>query len=506
MPAYLSWVPAWAVEHAPALIVVLPMLTGALAAMSPSRKAAWGLTLAVTTASFVLALVMAAQVLDGQILSYAMGGWAPPIGIEYHVDGLNAGMLVLIAAIGVLAALYGYECVEEELPKNKHALFFGAFLICFSGLMGVAITGDAFNLFVFLEISSISTYALVGMGAGRDRRALTAAFNYLILGTIGATFFVIGIGFLYMTTGTLNMADIARLLPEIQDNRAVQAGFAFIVIGLGLKLAMYPLHVWLPNAYAFAPTMITAFLAATATKVAFIALARFLFLVFDAEFDFDEASLVYLIAPLAAIGMIAASLQAVFQSDVRRLLAYSSVAQVGYMLLGLSMATQLGVSAGFLHLFNHAMMKGALFFALGAASICYGVAQVTDLRGLGRIMPFTSAAMAIGGLSLVGVPLTAGFVSKWALFAAALDKGWWWAVGALAIASILAFLYVGRIFQMVYMQPAPEHEGRPAPRLRAPVVTLVPMWTLALANIVFGVWAAWPRAFAEAAAAIIGGS
>lgn len=497
----LSLAPGWAETHAAALVVVVPLIAGAIAAILPWGRASWGMLLATTIAAVFFSAILVAQVLTGGAFSYELGGWAPPIGIEYRLDGLNAGMLLLVSVIAFLCALYAPASAKDEIPAEKHSLFYSAFLICLAGLLGVAITGDAFNLFVFLEISSISTYALVAMGAQRDRRALTAAYNYLILGTIGATFFVIGVGFLYMATGTLNMADIAVQLGDLGNDRTVQAGFAFIIIGLGLKLAMYPLHVWLPNAYAFAPTVVTAFLAATATKVAFYALARFLFVVFDQGFAFEELALVWLIAPLGAIGMIAASLQAVFQTDVRRLLAYSSVAQVGYMLLGLGLGTAAGVSAGFLHLFNHALMKGTLFLALGAASICFGVTAVRDLRGLGKVMPFTTAAIAIGGMSLIGVPGTAGFVSKWALFNAALDQGWWWAVAALAAASILAFFYVGRMLELAYLRPAPERDGEAMPRRIAPLMALVPMWILAAANIVFGLWALLPVTLADAAAA-----
>lgn len=501
----LSLAPAWAETHASVLLIVIPLMAGAITALIPSRHAAWGIVLAVMAFCLGLSIILTAQVLSGGAFSYTLGGWAPPAGIEYRIDGLNVGMLLLVSVIGFLVALYAPESARGEIETRKHPLFYAAFLICFAGLMGVAITGDAFNLFVFLEISSISSYALVAMGAGRDRRALTAAYNYLILGTIGATFFVIGVGFLYMATGTLNMIDLAARMAEMGDSRTIQAGFAFIVIGLGLKLAMYPLHVWLPNAYAFSPTAITAFLAATATKVAFYVLARFLFLVFDQGFAFEEMALVWLIAPLGAVGMIVASVQAIFQTDVRRLLAYSSVAQVGYMLLGLGIGTAAGVSAGFLHLFNHAAMKGTLFLALGAASICFGVTQVKDLRGLGRTMPWTSAAIAIGGASLIGVPGTAGFVSKWALFNAALDRGWYWAIAALAAASILAFIYVGRMLQMIYLQPAPEYQGEAVARMKTSWLVLTPMWILAAACIVFGWYADLPITLADAASAAIWG-
>ena len=375
-----------------------------------------------------------------------------------------------------------------------------------AGLLGVTITGDAFNVFVFLEISSISTYTIIAMGAGKDRRALTASYNYLILGTIGATFFVIGVGFLYMATGSLNMADIGQILQEQGHNRVTQAAFAFIVVGLGLKAAMFPLHVWLPNAYAFAPNFVTAFLASTATKVAFYALIRFLFSVFHPDVAFVELSFTWVFAAVGVIAMMLASSQAIFQTDARRLLAYSSVAQVGYMMLGLGMGTAAGLSAGILHLINHAIMKGALFMALGAFALHFGVRQIRDLNGLGRTMPASAGAFTIAGLSLVGVPLTIGFTSKWYLITAALERGWWWAVAALIISSLMALAYVARMLSAIWMESPPEHHGaKPAAR-HAPYMVLVPMGILAFANLYFFFHADVLVGLAEAAAnAVMGG-
>ncbi|MEM8921777.1 MAG: proton-conducting transporter membrane subunit, partial [Pseudomonadota bacterium] len=321
----------------------------------------------------------------------------------------------------------------------------------------MTITGDAFNLFVFLEISSISTYVLVALGASRDRRALPSAFNYLIMGTIGATFFVIGVGFLYAATGTLNMADIAARIAVMEENRAVHAGFAFIVVGLGLKAAMYPLHQWLPGAYAYAPSFVTVFLSATATKAAFYALVRFLFSVFNPQtFPFAETLLVWVLAPLAGIAIVACSFQAAFQTDVRRILAYSSVAQVGYMLLGVATGTALGLSAGMFHLLNHSLMKGALFMAIGGAALYAPCAKLTDLAGAGKKAPWTMSAFAVAGLSLIGFPLTAGFLSKWRLLEASLDVGWIWAVAIIGLASVLAAIYVGRVLEAAFFREAPE--------------------------------------------------
>lgn len=357
---------------------------------------------------------------------------------------------------------------------------------------------------MFLEVSSISTYVLVAMGGSRDRRALASAYNYLIMGSIGATFFVIGIGFLYMQTGTLNMVDIARVLQDGGvDSRVTKLAFAFIVVGLGLKLAMFPLHTWLPGAYAYAPSFITAFLAATATKAAVYLLARFMFTVFDPSWDFEAQALMLLIAGLGIVGMVAASLQAIFQNDIRRVLAFSSVAQVGYILLGIGMATALGLTAGYLHIINHAIMKGALFLCVGAFWYRFGITQISDMRGLGKTMPLTMAAFTICGLSLIGVPFTAGFVSKLALVRAAAENGWWWAIGIIVVSSVLAIFYVGRMIEKAYFYAPPKQGAVTVPKNEAPLLMLIPMWILALATIAFGVNAEWTTSIAEAAARVL---
>lgn len=482
--ALTSFLPPLLADHAVVLAVVIPLSLAPVAAIMPNGRLGWLVALLGTLAAAILTLSVAGDVAQNGIISYALGDWAPPHGIEFRVDALNAAVLILVSALGLLGVVYALPSVTDEIARDKQSLFYSAFLVCFAGLMGVASTGDAFNMFVFLEISSISTYTLVGMGAGNDRRALTAAYNYLILGTIGATFFVIGVGFLYMATGTLNMADIADRLPAVQDSRVVQAAFAFIIVGLGLKAAMFPLHLWLPNAYAFAPNFVTVFLASTATKVAFYTLIRFVFDIFPSDAPFVEVSFLWVFAVLGVIGMIAGSIQAIFQNDARRLLAFSSVAQVGYMMLGLGIGTMAGISAGVLHLLNHAMMKGALFMALGIFALRFGVRQISDLSGLARSMPATSVAFTIGALSLVGVPMTVGFWSKWYLVGAALDAGWWWAAAAVIISSLLALAYVARLLAAIWVGKVPVHRGEEV-RSRAPLTMAVPLWILAAANVVF---------------------
>ncbi len=505
---FLAWMPAWLLMQTAALLVVTPLLSGPIALILSRGRLAWIWAVVISLATFALTLILYAQVLEHGSVQYAFGDWAPPLGITYNIDALNMLILLIVAGMGVLSVFYGLPSVLKEIAPRDQAPFFAAFLLCLTGLLGVTITGDAFNVFVFLEISSISTYILIAMGGKQDRRALTASFSYLVLGTIGATFFVIGIGLLYMATGTLNMADITAQLHLRGDDRVVRAAFAFIVIGLGLKTAMFPLHTWLPNAYAYSPTVVGAFLASTATKVAFYAMVRFTLGVFLPDSPFNHAFLGFVLTPMAVAAMIICSVQALYQTDLRKLLAYSSVAQLGYMLLGLSIGTAAGVSAGLLHLFNHALLKGGLFMGLGIFALTYGVRQVQDLRGLGKTMPVTAAAFTVCGLSLIGAPFFAGFVSKYYLITAALEHGWWWAVIAILASSVLAIFYVGRMLEAMYLHPAPKTKGRSkkARTTKAPVLAIAPLVVLAVANIWFFFDASLPKGLADAAAmALLGG-
>ena len=470
------------IAHLPALQVIIPLVSAPLCALLPAGRAVWLAAMAASWLALLMAALLLDQVLTHGPISYLMGSWPVPWGIEYRVDALNAYMLLIVAGIGAIVMTFGRVIVERRirLPENKQPWFYTAYMLCLTGLLGITITGDAFNVFVFLEISSLSSYVLISIG--RDRRALTAAYQYLVMGTIGATFILIGIGLLYVMTGTLNMGDLAARIPAVADTRTVRAAFAFLTIGVSLKLALFPLHLWLPNAYAYAPSVVTAFLAATATKVAIYVLLRFFFTIFGAKFSFEAMQLDKVLLPLALVGIFSASVVAIFQTNVKRMLAYSSVAQIGYMILGISLVSVTGLTAGISHLFNHALMKGALFMALGCVSFRVGAAKLERMAGVGRAMPWTMGAFVIGGLSLIGVPLTAGFVSKWYLIVGALEKGWWPVAVLVLVTSLLAVIYIWRVVEVAYFKPAPEGQVV----REAPLALLVPTWALALANLYFG--------------------
>ncbi len=349
-------------EHLPALQVVIPLLLAPVVFLFNHARLAWILSLLVSWVCLLIALSLLFAVNDSSVIRYEFGGWAAPYGIAYTVDRLNAFVLLIVSGIAAVIFPFSWHSIRKEIAPSLQVIFYTALLLCLAGLLGMAITGDAFNLFVLLEISSLSTYTLISLG--KDRRSLTAAFQYLIMGTIGGTFILIGVGLLYVLTGTLNMADLAVRIGEHQESRTLQAAFAFLVVGIGLKLAMFPLHLWLPGAYATSPSVVSAFLAATSTKVAVYALLRFLFGVFGEDFTYDEMHIDYLFVPLAVISILFASVIAVFQRGVKRMLAYSSVAQIGYILLGIGLANESGLTATLLHLFNHALMKAALFLAI----------------------------------------------------------------------------------------------------------------------------------------------
>ncbi|MBI1371880.1 MAG: monovalent cation/H+ antiporter subunit D family protein [Phycisphaera sp.] len=486
--------------HLPVLQVVIPLLAAPACVVIRQRHLVWLWATVVTWACLAMSIGLLMRVYPtGGAITYEIGGWVAPWGIVYHVDALTALVLVIVTGVGAVVMLYARQSVNDEIPAERHHLFYAAFLLCMTGLLGITVTGDAFNVFVFLEISSLSSYVLIALGRGR--RALTASFRYLVMGTIGGTFILIGIGLMYMQTGTLNMADLAARLPAVNDTRTIRAAFAFFTVGVSVKLALFPLHVWLPNAYTYAPSVITSFVAATATKVSVYVLVRFTFIIFGAEFAFTDMKLDVVLLALAIAAMFIGSLVAIYQTNVKRLLAYSSLAQIGYMVLGISLTNVNGLTGSIVHLFNHAMMKGGLFMVMGCVMLRIGSVHLRDMAGLGKRMPWTMAAFVVGGLNLIGVPLTSGFVSKWYLVLGALDRGWWPIAVLILLSSLLAVVYVWRVIEVVYFRDPPE--DAPTERCEAPLMMLVMTWLLLGASIVFGVWAQIPAGVSKAAAQML---
>jgi multicomponent Na+:H+ antiporter subunit D len=470
--------------HLPVLQVVVPLLVAPLVTILRPSGLAWAASTATSFMALMIAVGLTAGVLDGDIQRYEVGAWAAPYGIELAVDSFGALLLLILTGASTFALLAGKASLDQQIESGRQPLFFSAWLLVLAGLAGILVSADAFNIFVFMEISSLASYVLIA--GGPDRRALPAVFKYLMMGTIGATFYLIGIGLIYMMTGTLNLADIQVRLVDVAGLRPVVVAIGFITVGLGLKAAVFPLHVWLPNAYNYAPHAATVLLAACATKVSLYVLLTFDFVVLQPVLPEHDPHFGAFLMPLAVLGILAASAVALFEPNLKRLLAFSSVAQIGYILLGASMVSLPGVTASLMHMFNHALAKGALFLAVMCLATRLPSLELDDLAGAAKRMPWTMAAFVVGGLSLIGIPGTAGFTSKWYLISASLEvggAGGWLLIGVIVIGSLMAVVYIWRVVEAAWFR-VPQAE--PTEVREAPALMLSVTWLAAAANVYFG--------------------
>ena len=486
------------VDHLPALQVVVPMLVAPLVILLRPRGLAWAACTMASLLAFAIAIQLVQGVLDGGSTGYLMGSWPAPYGIELKVDAFSALLLLVITGASVFTLIGGRESLDAQIDVGRQPYFYASWLLALAGLSGIVVAADAFNVFVFMEISSLASYVLIA--GGPDRRALPSVFKYLIMGTIGATFYLIGVGLIYMMTGTLNLGDMELRIHAVADQRPILAAAGFITVGLALKAAIFPLHVWLPNAYTYAPHMVTAFLAACATKVSLYILLRFDFFVFQDNLAGHAFQFAAYLMPLAILGILVGSAVAMFEKNIKRLLAFSSIAQIGYMMLGASLVTVAGLTAGIVHIFNHALAKGALFLAVALFATVAAGLRLDDLKGIARRMPWTFGAFVIAALSLIGIPGTAGFVSKWYLISAAMELGTAGLplVAIILVSSLMAVVYVWRIVEAACFAEAADRPISPA---GVPPLLVATLWLAAALNIYFGLFPDLPLTLSGDAAA-----
>lgn len=418
-------------------------------------------------------------------LRYYFGGWEPPIGIEFVYDGLSGFFVMVINVVAFFVLIHSHHIAKREFP-GKEMPYYTLTMLLMLGFNGMILTGDLFNLYVFLEISSLSAYALIAIG---DKPAPFAAFRYLIIGTAGGTLYLLGIGFLYTVTGTLNIIDMAAMLPELYDNNAVFTALILMIVGIGVKAALFPMHGWLPDAYTYASSSSTALIAPIGTKVAAYILFRVILWLFGVDIVDAVAPLTTIIGILAAIGILYGSIMAIAQSEMKRMLAYSSVSQIGYIIMGLSLANPWGFAGALLHVLNHAVMKACLFMISGQMRLKEGHSDITRFDDSYRKKyPWTMAAFTIAALSMVGLPPLAGFFSKWYLVLGTIDNSNWIFLAVILISSLMNAVYFFRILEKVYMMNPSEgqKEAADAERDESPLSMMIPTGILAIGLLVIG--------------------
>jgi multicomponent Na+:H+ antiporter subunit D len=425
------------------------------------RNWCWPVALIALSAMSLTSLAALKQTIDLGPIRYPLSGWLPPIGIEWRLDGFSGLAMVLISLVALAAVVYAGPGVRTALaPKVAH--FYTLVMLLISALTGMVMAADLFNLFVFLEVAALTGYALVAVGGGL---AMLAAFRYLILGTIGASFYLLGVGYLYASTGTLNMADLAQKLPGLLESKAVLTGLVFIIIGLGIKMALVPLHGWLPDAYAHAPEAISPLLASLITKVALVALARIIFWIWGAEVVWDEVPFMVYLAWIGAIATLAGAFLALSEQNIRRTFAYGGISHVGLVVMGISLGNLTGFAGGIFYLMTDAVMQLGLFFVAGAMASYYGVRELADLAHLRGRMPWMTTTLIVTALSMVGIPPTGGFFGKWYILMGALEMKNYAAVGVIILGTVLTLVYFARILEKMFVEArkAPGQNGFEAP-------------------------------------------
>jgi multicomponent Na+:H+ antiporter subunit D len=484
------------------MVIFIPLLLAIIIPIAGgfNRIYSWSIVVLATLFSFMVALILMRQVLTSGTISYWMGGWAPPFGIEYSIDYLSAFVLLIVSFIALAVTIFSRKSVAQEIEEKKIPAFYGVYLLFITGLMGMIVTGDIFNFYVFLEISSLAGYALVAMG--KHKKASFAGLRYLVIGSVGATFILLGIGYLYIATGSLNMADIGVRLSGLYDSKLVITAFAFFAIGFSIKMALFPLHTWLPDVYTYAPSSVSALMASTGSKVAIYGFIRIMFTVFGVRVFLEQwVSVPYFLIIISSVAILLGSILAIAQTNIKKMLAYSSVSQIGYIMLGVALMNPTGLQGGLLHILNHAFMKCALFLSVGCIVYKTGITTIADLKGLGTKMPFTMAAFTIGALSMIGVPLTVGFVSKWYLALGSLENGMWYLIPVILISSILMLVYFWRVIDNIYFRKAEQIET--AITSDAPPSMLIPTVVIAAFCLVFGILAFIPVEITEKAVLIL---
>lgn len=478
----------------PAIFIVAPLLGALFAGLAAwiEERLSYPIALVSLALSTFASVNVLMEVIANGTIHYRMAGWAPPMGIEYRIDLLNAMVLVLVSSIAFLNLVASYKNVVQE-TSDRAAFFYVAYLLFVVGLLGIVATGDLFNLYVLIEITSLTSYTMIALG-DRDRGPL-ASLNYVFIGVIGASFYLLGVGYLYIVTGSLNMIDVAGILTGLSGSSTVLVAFILCIIGVWIKMALFPLHVWLPNAYTYAPTAFSRVVAPLMTKVMVYVMIRLMITVFGMDYIFEKLNLSEAVVWLGTIAILFGGIMALSQKNLKKMLTYIIVCEIGYMVGGAWLGNELGMTGATLHIVNDGLMTFALFLAVG--NIVYKIKDVDypNLSGLFGKMPWTMAGFVLAAFSIIGVPPTCGFFSKWYLILGAFEAGAYHFAAALLVSSLICAVLFFKVFEICFFPPVEEGDegdnGHGAPAIvmdEAPVASLVTLGIVSLALILVGVY------------------
>lgn len=475
--------------QSPVLILAIPLFMAFGISLFSQRhdRLAYGLLVLAMAGSLAAALqTMITVIQSGSAIHYRLGDWPPPFGIELVIDHLNALVLTMVSGCALLTAVYSLRTVQEE-TADKIAHYYTLFCLLVAGLLGMVATGDAFNLYVLLEISALSSYAMLARGRGQ---AYYATFRYIIMGTIGACFYLLGVGYLYIKTGTLNMADLFALLStaEMHESVTIRIGFILIIIGLWIKMAFFPLHGWLPNAYTRAANTTSCLIAPLMTKVSVYIMIRLMFSVFSADYVFKTLAWHQAVVWLAAAAIVAGSVSALAQKNLKKMLTYIIVAEVGYMVGGVWLANRSGLTGAVYHIASDALMTLCLFMAVSAIIFRTGRTGFDAMEDIFRKMPLTAAVFVIGAFAIIGIPPTCGFFSKWFLLKGAVEAGQWAFGAALLFSSLISAIIFFRLIEIGYFGKFEGARHRAVAVAEAPLSMIIPMICVAAALLLMGMY------------------
>lgn len=469
-PVYLVLIPL-------AIAVILPLL-------KQHQRLIQGVVGTTIGIMFALALFNWFEIHSFGAYAYTFGGYAPNIGIQFYIDELTSLLVLFILFLSFIILMYSFANIPRELEKHQFGLYYSLILLLLFSMLGMVYTNDLFNMYVFMEILSITSTAIISI---KHRKAnFLASFRYLMLSSIGSITILFGFAFLYMVTGHLNMFEIHKVIQNVWTVYPVNLLLAsgFILTGLGIKSAMFPLHVWLPDAYASAPSSSSAFLSALVGKVYIFVIYKVLFRVLGTVMvkglGIDQAIMIF-----AASGMVFGSLFAIGQRDIKRMLAYSSVAHIGYIFLGLGLMSEQGLAASLFHIFSHGLMKAALFLSAGSVIYATGKRKLNEFDGIGYRMPITMLVFSIAAFGMIGIPGVSGFMSKIYLGLALIEGQHPFYLSLILLSSFLNAVYYLPIIIAAFLKEDPNH--RHAMKMDPlPKRMWIPMVVLALCLIVIG--------------------